>query len=155
MADWHVSGSESDGEGAGDGGVMVGDLRIPPQRLAELLKTIETRKTLELECLAGGYAGAAAGSRETRRKHKRHKRKAESPNAGEDSRAAQEDVSETASELRSSASTDTGEGKWSVVLYVYTTHSYLCTPFGQLTTWKLYVCLITYCNYWCVSQISV
>lgn len=110
MSDWHVSGSESDGEVVDDGAVELGNLRIPPHRVAELLRTIETRKTLDLECLAGAAAGASQSRRERRRRHKRRKRNSEaSPGSKQ-----QEEVSETASELRSTASTETREGKWSV-----------------------------------------
>ena len=115
MAEWHVSESESEGEGAGDGGVELGSLRIPPHRVAELLKTIEERKTLDLDCLAGAVAGLSSEGRrrERRRKHKRAKRKSEASGSAGDSKN-QEEVSETASELRSTASTDTTtrEGKW-------------------------------------------
>ena len=106
MADWHVSGSESEEEGVGDDGMEVGNLRIPAHRVAELLRTIETRKTLDLECLAGSSGKTTA----RRRRRKRHKRKGGSPSAADDSRT-QEEVSETASEQRSSASTDTRDGK--------------------------------------------
>ena len=103
MAEWHVSGSESESEPTSEEGIEVGGLRIPPYRVAELLQTIEKRKVLKLECLAG-----ASLTRE-RRRHKKHRKKnVPSPT---NSRALEE-VSETASELRSTTSTDFKEGKW-------------------------------------------
>ena len=135
MAEWHVSESESEGEGVCDGSVELGSLRIPPHRLAELLQTIETRKTLDLECLAGGGVGPGSAEegrrrRERRRKHKRRKKKSEEE-GGRDSRA-QEEVSETASELRSTASTDTTprDGKWCV---------YIVNIYNTITIW-VYEC---------------
>lgn len=110
MAEWHVSGSESEGEGMDSSGIELGRLRIPPSRVAEMLQTIEKRKTLELECLAG----SSRLSRERRRRHKKHKRRTDSSGTEVNSKS-QEEVSETASELRSTTSTDTREGKWLVV----------------------------------------
>ena len=122
MAEWHVSESESEGDGVGDGGVELGSLRIPPHRVAELLKTIESRKTLDFECLAG--AAAEGRRRERRRRHKRRKKKSDTSGEAGDSRT-QEEVSETASELRSTASTDTTarDGKWLVMYMVLTSHT--------------------------------
>ena len=105
MAEWHVPGSDSEGEGIGNSVVEVGKLRIPPSRVVELLQTIEKRKTLDLECLAGS-------SKPRKRKHKKHRRRNDSSRNSNN----QEDVSETASELRSTASTDAArDGKWLAV----------------------------------------
>ena len=103
MAEWHVSGSESEGEREGEEGIEVGGLRIPPSRVAELLQVIEKRKALELECLSDNSA------REKRSKHKRRKRRM-LPSPG--TSKSLEEVSETASELRSTTSTDLREGRW-------------------------------------------
>lgn len=111
MAEWHVSGSESEGEGVGASGIKVGSLSIPPSRLAELLHTIEKKKILDLECLAG----TSPSARERRKKHKKQRRKHELSGSATSAKT-QEEVSETASELRSTTSTDTREGtregKW-------------------------------------------
>lgn len=107
MAEWHVSATESEGEEVGDVGVEVGKLRIPALRVAELLQTIEKRKTLDLDCLAGNSQAV----RERRRKHKKYKKRKDTSAAATNSKS-QEEVSETASELRSTTSTDTREGKW-------------------------------------------
>lgn len=105
MAEWHVSGSESEGEQVDDASIEVGKLRIPASRVVELLQTIEKRKTLDLECLTGG----SQPTRERKRKPKKHRKRNDSSAANTKS---QEEVSETASELRSNTSTDTREGKW-------------------------------------------
>ena len=105
MAEWHVSGSESEGERVGEGGgIEVGGLRIPPPRVAELLQAIEKRQPLDFECMAG-----TSRRRERRRKLTKHRRKnASSPTNSK----SLEEVSETASELRSTTSTDVREGRW-------------------------------------------
>lgn len=108
MAEWHVSATESEGEEVGDVGVEVGKLRIPALRVAELLQTIEKRKTLDLDCLAGN---SQAVRERRRRKHKKYKKRKDTSAAATNSKS-QEEVSETASELRSTTSTDTREGKW-------------------------------------------
>lgn len=105
MAEWHVSGSESEGEQVDDASIEVGKLRIPASRVAELLQTIEKRKALDLECLTGG----SQQTRERKRKPKKHRKRNDSSATNTKS---QEEVSETASELRSNTSTDTREGKW-------------------------------------------
>ena len=126
MAEWHVSESESEGDGVGDGGIELGSLRIPPHRVAELLKTIESRNTLNLECLAGAAAESASEERrrERRRRHKKRKKKSDTSGEAGDSRT-QEEVSETASEMRSTPSTDTTarDGKWLVMYMVLTSHT--------------------------------
>ena len=107
MADWHVSGSESEGEEVGTSCVEVGALRIPPSRLSELLQTIEKRKTLDLECLAG----VSPSRRDRRRRHNKHRRKNDSSGPAATAKTLEE-VSETASELRSTTSTDAKEARW-------------------------------------------
>ena len=108
MAEWHVSGSDSEGGEGVDGiRIEVGKLRIPSSRVVDLLQTIDKRKALDLECLAGTSPPAL----ERRRKHKKRSRRNESSATAGNSKS-QEDVSETASELRSTTSTDTREGKW-------------------------------------------
>ena len=109
MAEWHVSGSDSEGgEGVDDIRIEVGKLSIPASRVADLLQTLDKRKTLDLECLAGNSPPA----RERRRKHKKRSRKRNDSSTASGNSKSQEDVSETASELRSTTSTDTREGKW-------------------------------------------
>ena len=104
MAEWHVSGSESEGEPAEKEGMKVGGLHIPPSRVAELLQTIEKRNVLELECLSN-----VSRRRERSGRHKRRKKgQISSPGTSRNP----EEVSETASELRSTTSTDLKEGRW-------------------------------------------
>ena len=96
MEDWHVSGSESESDTAQEEAVELGGLKIPPTRLLELFETIENRKTLELDCLSDAR-------RKVRRKGKRHKKsKIHSPGNAR----SIEEVSETASEVRSTTSTE-------------------------------------------------
>ena len=110
MAEWHVSGSDSEGGEGVDGiRIEVGKLRIPSSRVVDLLQTIDKRKALDLECLAG----TSPPAQERRRKHKkRSSRRRNESSATAGNSKSQEDVSETASELRSTTSTDTREGKW-------------------------------------------
>ena len=95
MAEWHVSGSESEGEGVKESAVSFRGfegLRIPTARMVELLRTVESRKTLELD---------NARRKERKRKKKHKKNKVQSPGAVRNP----EEVSETASEVRSTNST--------------------------------------------------
>lgn len=95
MAEWHVSGSESEGEGVKESTVGFRGfegLRIPTSRMAELLRAVENRKTLELD----------NARRKERKKKKKHKKnKVQSPGAIRNP----EEISETASEVRSTNST--------------------------------------------------
>ena len=101
MAQWHVSPSDSESDQASENSVQFGGLVIPHSRVLELLQSTEKRKTLQLECLSD----VKRKDRARKRKHRRSKAKPHSP-------SGLEEVSETASEIRSTISTtDYKEGR--------------------------------------------
>ena len=94
MAEWHVSGSESDPDGRKEDAIDFGGLEIPPSKVLELFHSLERRKALDLDCLSDVR-------RKERRKRKKHKRSSLKGMKSVD------DVSETtASEIRSTTSTE-------------------------------------------------
>lgn len=95
MAEWNISGSESEGDGAEESTLGFRGFEIPPSRIVELLQSVERRKTLKLDCLND------ARRKERRRVKRRKRNKVHSPGTVKNL----EEVSETASEVRSTTST--------------------------------------------------
>ena len=95
MAEWKVSGSESEGDGAKESTLDFGGFQIPPPRIVELLQSVERHKTLKLDCLND------TRRKERRRAKRRRRNKVHSPGTVR----SLEEVSETASEVRSTTST--------------------------------------------------
>ncbi|XP_064392133.1 uncharacterized protein LOC135339793 [Halichondria panicea] len=93
MAEWIVPGSDSEEEGSLQVSVQLGGLKIPPDRLLHLMRQVESNHTLELTSLNGV-------PRKRHKKKRRHSKQRHSPGL-----RSGEEVSETASEIRSSAST--------------------------------------------------
>ena len=95
MAEWKVSGSESEGDGAKESTLDFGGFQIPPPRIVKLLQSVERHKTLKLDCLND------TRRKERRRAKRRRRNKVHSPGTVR----SLEEVSETASEVRSTTST--------------------------------------------------
>ena len=87
MADWHVSDSESDEEDKSKPGFAT--VRIDRAKVLKLLEAVETKKTLELECLCR----VARKEHHPKTNGRPHRKRAVSPI---DHRSGEE-VSETAS----------------------------------------------------------
>lgn len=90
MDDWRVSESESDSGLADEDAVDLGGIKMSSEKIWDMLKMVEKRKTLELD--------AVTGIRRKERKKRRNKegQRAHSP--------GKEEVSETASEIPSTIS---------------------------------------------------
>ncbi|KAL5477901.1 hypothetical protein EMCRGX_G024756 [Ephydatia muelleri] len=90
MNDWRVSGSESDSDLADDDAVDIGGIKMSSEKIRDMLKMVEKRKTLELD--------AVTGIRRKERKKRRNKERQKGHSPGK------EEVSETASEIPSTIS---------------------------------------------------
>ena len=53
MNDWRVSGSESDSDLAEDDAVDIGGIKMSSEKIRDMLKMVEKRKTLELDAVTG------------------------------------------------------------------------------------------------------
>ena len=91
MDDWHVSGSESDTGTADEGAMDIGGIKINPEKLRDMLQMVEKRKTLGLDAIA-----SIRRKEHKKRRNKKDRQKIQSP--------GKEEVSETASEIPSTAS---------------------------------------------------
>lgn len=103
MADWHVSDTDSDEEdGHPSGASNFLGMKIDREKVLELLQAVETRKTLELDCLCRVNRKEHRHRPKKGDKGKRRKRAA-SPG---DIRSGEE-VSESTSEVRSTHTAST------------------------------------------------
>ena len=103
MADWQVSDTDSDEEDETPSGTSnLFGVKLDQGKVLELLQAVEKRRTLELDCLC----------QVNRKEHRRRPRKDEKGKkrrraASPGDRRSGEEVSETASELRSTHTTST------------------------------------------------
>ena len=102
MEEWHVSGSDSDGEGkdSEEGLLEIAGLRIQSVKMLEIFRAIEAQ-SLELDCLSN-----AKRKGRTRRKRLRQTSKDKPSSPANAKPVAADEVSETMSEIRSTTSTE-------------------------------------------------